>query len=183
MSSLRKLNANRINAKSSTGPKSAIGRRRASQNARRHGLNIPVLLDPILAQEVKILALHLSQGLENLDLLGATYAVAEAEIDLKRIRKFKRDLFYKLNGTRHSTNRSEWRSKPNSDFSGGEKKIEANASALLEQMLRIDRYERRALARRKSAIRRFTSCVQANTATFTKSGKTKPKKPTNSKEP
>jgi hypothetical protein len=182
MSSLTKLNANRINAKSSTGPKSAVGRRHASQNARRHGLNIPVLLDPILAQEVKILALHLSQGLENLDLLGATYAVAEAEIDLKRIRKFKRDLFHKLNGTRHPISRSEWRSKPNSDFSGGEK-FEADASALLERMLRIDRYERQALARRKSAIRRFTSYVQANTATFTKSGKTKPKRPTISKEP
>jgi hypothetical protein len=182
MTSLSKIKANRINARSSTGPKSAIGRRRASQNARRHGLNIPVHLDPVLAQEVQILAMQLRQGLENPGLFEAAYAIAEAEIDLKRIRKFKRGLLHRLNRRRHPTDRGGRRIGSNSAFIA-EESFEADDSAVLEQMTRIDRYERRALARRRSAIRRFTSRVQAEPGTLPKTGKTKLKKPTISEEP
>jgi hypothetical protein len=182
MSSLSKLNANRINARLSTGPKSAIGRRRASQNARRHGLNISVLLDPVLAQEVKILALQLSQGIKNLDSPEAAYVFAEAEIDLKRIREIKRDLFFRLNSNQRPTGSGERCINPNSNFSVGEG-VEIDDSALLEQMLRVDRYERRAVARRKFAIRQLTSFAQADSTRLPETGKTKPKKPTISKEP
>lgn len=42
MTSLKKLAANRRNAQSSTGPRTAAGKAAASLNARRHGLNTPV---------------------------------------------------------------------------------------------------------------------------------------------
>lgn len=41
MTSDRRMAANRENAKKSTGPKSEDGKRRVSQNARRHGLSTP----------------------------------------------------------------------------------------------------------------------------------------------
>ena len=42
----RRQRANRANAKSSTGPKTAAGKALAAQNAFRHGLNVPVLSRP-----------------------------------------------------------------------------------------------------------------------------------------
>jgi hypothetical protein len=47
MSSLRRLRANRANAKLSTGPATRLGRLRSSRNAVTHGLSRP--LDPIAA--------------------------------------------------------------------------------------------------------------------------------------
>lgn len=41
-----KLIANRLNAQRSTGPRSVSGKRRASQNAMRHGLSLPAHLFP-----------------------------------------------------------------------------------------------------------------------------------------
>jgi hypothetical protein len=41
-----KIRANRQNARRSTGPRSASGRRRVAKNALRHGLAVPVALHP-----------------------------------------------------------------------------------------------------------------------------------------
>jgi len=142
MTSLSKINVNRANAKLSTVPKSAFGRRRVSRNAHRHGLSIPILLDPTLAREVHALSQQLAKDLCSLTSIDTAYAVAEAEIDLKRIRQRKADYLQKLNSE--------------NDLTG------AKASQLLEQILRLGRYERRALARRKSAILQLTNCREAN---------------------
>jgi hypothetical protein len=56
MISGRKLCANRANAVRSTGPRSQAGRLRASKNAHKHGLSVPVLANPGLAAAVKALA-------------------------------------------------------------------------------------------------------------------------------
>jgi hypothetical protein len=56
MTSPRQCTANRLNARASTGPKSADGKVRASQNARRHGLNVPVTSDPNWIGQVEALA-------------------------------------------------------------------------------------------------------------------------------
>jgi len=116
-----------------------MGRRRVSRNAHRHGLSIPILLDPALAREVHALSQQLAK--DTLASIDTAYAVAEAEIDLKRIRQRKADYLQKLNSE--------------NDLTG------AKASQLLEQILRLGRYERRALARRQSAIRQLTNCQEA----------------------
>jgi hypothetical protein len=46
MTSAYKILANRLNAQRSTGPRTVSGKRRASQNAFRHGLSLPAHLFP-----------------------------------------------------------------------------------------------------------------------------------------
>ena len=48
--SVSKIEANRRNARASTGPRTAAGKARAAQNARRHGLNLPARLRSRSAQ-------------------------------------------------------------------------------------------------------------------------------------
>ena len=52
-----KLIANRLNAQRSTGPRTVLGKRRASQNALRHGLSLPAHLFPttkLLFEEIYV---------------------------------------------------------------------------------------------------------------------------------
>src|SRR5262245_10871286 len=56
LTSERKIEANRANARGSTGPKTGAGRARATRNALRHGLSLPVCSDPALSEEVEALA-------------------------------------------------------------------------------------------------------------------------------
>ena len=48
----RQLAANRANAKKSTGPKTAMGKLRSSQNAYRHGLSLPSRDSPTVAAKI-----------------------------------------------------------------------------------------------------------------------------------
>jgi hypothetical protein len=124
MTSRSKAKANRINAKASTGPKSVHGRARAARNARTHGLNAPVLSDLVLAEEAKSLALEITKTIteEHFEL---AVQVAEAEIDLRRIRRIRRIRQAYLGHTRMDPTKA---------------------------VMLIDRYEKRARARRRSAI-------------------------------
>ncbi len=53
---------NRLNARASTGPKTARGKARVGRNALRHGLSLPVLSDPAVAPEVAELARTIAQS-------------------------------------------------------------------------------------------------------------------------
>lgn len=88
MPSDRRIAANRRNARRSTGPKTAEGRRRASGNARRHGLT--TALSPDRVQH------HLGVILEGLPAdgrllsgegLGLAHALADAEAQLERVKE------------------------------------------------------------------------------------------------
>lgn len=59
MTSRRKIEANRANAKNSTGPTTTDGKARAGRNALRHGLNRSVFADPVMSQEVEVMAAKL----------------------------------------------------------------------------------------------------------------------------
>ena len=81
-----KKNANQTNAEKSTGPRSSAGRRRSSQNARRHGLTAPPPWDDV----AKWFRLILDDPdaapdpMEREDRLRAALRLAEAEAQLER---------------------------------------------------------------------------------------------------
>jgi hypothetical protein len=56
VTSERKIESNRENARASTGPKTTQGRSRTARNALRHGLSLPLSSDPALSEEVEALA-------------------------------------------------------------------------------------------------------------------------------
>jgi len=128
MTSTRKINANRANAQASTGPRTRLGKARAALNARRHGLSLSVTSNPVLAEQVETLARKFAGKSSNPEISELAQDVAEAQIDLVRIRWARHDLLAR--GV-----------------------ADANYEEVTKQLIRMDRYERRALSRRKFAIR------------------------------
>ena len=86
MTSEHKIRANRTNARASTGPKTAPGRFHAARNALRHALSLPVYSDPVLAEEVKALAREIIGTDSNPEMQELARRIAEAQIDLRRVR-------------------------------------------------------------------------------------------------
>src|SRR5262245_65877922 len=79
--------ANRRNAKASTGPKSEEGKIRSARNSLRHGLAMPLWLDPAWAEKGNRLARELAGGETNPVLWDSGRELAEAYTYLRRIRK------------------------------------------------------------------------------------------------
>jgi hypothetical protein len=131
MTSVRKIKANQANAQASTGSKTARGKHRVAQNARRHGLSLPIMSIPALSQQAESLARDFAGESTDQELLELARRVAEAQIDLLRIRQARHDLLVRtdpgVNGDPDAT----------------------------KQLSAIDRYERRAFSRRKFATREF----------------------------
>jgi enoyl-CoA hydratase/carnithine racemase len=91
MISAGKIRANRANSRHSTGPTTAAGRSKSAGNARRHGLRIPVLSDPTLSAEVEAMAQKIA-GNATPELIELARQVAEAEVDVLRVRRFRSDM-------------------------------------------------------------------------------------------
>jgi hypothetical protein len=137
MSTPRQVEANRRNARASTGPTSVTGKTQSAGNARRHGLAIPISTDPALAADTEALAHALAGEDADAERLALARRVAEAQIDLVRVRSARRDLI------RLGLDLS----KP--------KQLAYLLNTYAMDLQRMDRYERRALSRRKTAIRAF----------------------------
>lgn len=175
MVSARKIEANRANAQASTGPKTARGKARSARNALRHGLSLSVWADPNLAKEVRALALKLAAN-QSIEVLQDALLVAETQIELNRIRRARRNL---LRQHRGGLNRASGEMVENSPISKSYQSIEKEGrfeksslsdnppenagrtarlpldTAVLDQLIKIGRYERRSLSKRKFAIRKF----------------------------
>jgi hypothetical protein len=172
-----KIKANRANAQASTGPNTARGRARAARNARRHGLSLPLYSDPILSEEVEALACEIAGADANAEIRQLACRIAEAQIDLRRVRRARNQFLTDRLNDEYYESRANRRAKvavilkllrPNApdipmaalskyltSTPQGPQKFATILSQEAKQLLAMDRYERRALSRRKFAIREF----------------------------
>ncbi len=135
------MRTNRANARSSTGPRSTPGKSRTSQNARRHGLSLTARLDAGRSAAVEVWAKKILDGRKAPELHKLALRIAAAQIDLLCVRQAR---YLALSNALADP----------SEFPTEHEYGAAVANAALG-LIAFDRYERRALSRRKFAIRAF----------------------------
>src|SRR5215203_255942 len=86
VASVRKIAANRANARLSTGPRSPAGKASVSRNALRHGLSLPVAADPQLRAQVERLMRRILGADDHPRLCELAAKAAEAQVALSRVR-------------------------------------------------------------------------------------------------
>jgi hypothetical protein len=177
MTSVSKISANRANARASTGPKTVRGRRNSARNALRHALSVPIHSDSILFHEIKTLAEVIAGADGDAEIRELAYQIAEAQIDIQRVRAARHKLLSEALSDPYYESRADMRMKvrlicsvlrprpPEMSLETltkivtttpqGPQKFATILSKAVNEFLILDRYERRALSRRKFAIRAF----------------------------
>lgn len=142
MTSQAKIDANRRNARLSTGPKTTDGRRRSSQNARKHGLSIA---EPFSEQTLSELVEFICDGRITTP-IGRLAAgrIAEATLLLWSVGAVGRALTQNAASPR-STDTGVGESDPE----------EQGLSYAVPEMRPLARFEKRALSRLKAATSMF----------------------------
>jgi hypothetical protein len=150
MTTSLKIEANRKNASRSSGPRTAAGKARTSRNALRHGLSVSILDDdPEVSVAAERLACRLLDAGGNASLLRHARLVAQAELEILRVRAARIALIKTL---AQGLDAEE----------GGTRMLNAFLRAL-PQLLALERYERRTLSRRKRLVRDFSMARSIST--------------------
>ena len=145
MATERQIAANRANSKKSTGPKSRGGKRRASQNAYRHGLARGGPIDSDWTARVEQQARDIVDSTRGKIDLSHARSIAQAQQEVLRARSISTAVVRNALATNVSSSSPDRSPQDN---------VRAGAIELTIPLLRVlDRYEHRALARRNKAIR------------------------------
>ena len=181
MTSEKQWRANQANAKASRGPKTTAGKARSAQNAQRHGLSIPVSKEPSLSIQAEEIAQKLAGPDPDETLLDRARAVADAQVDLNRVRARRNALVARLLADPQYKPLSTYKKQvrimrmidrverifgkpfdlddigplPNPKPLDDQLKFATVMEDRARELAALDRYERRAISKRKSAIRAF----------------------------
>jgi hypothetical protein len=168
MTSETKRAANRRNAARSTGPRSAPAKKRASQNALRHGLAIPLRQDPAARAEIERMAKFIcGDGASRLE-RELALVMAESEIVLRRVRMARVAIIERaMNAAHVRADQGQPRAHPgrgagtDAPATAAPTDLEALRQAL-PQLARLERYAQRAFSRGDRAARRLAaiSCYE-----------------------
>jgi hypothetical protein len=174
----RQSSANRLNASKSTGPRSSAAKKRSSRNVYRHGLTLSLTSSAAFAKRLENLAHKIAAGSKDEIILEYARAAAQAELDLARVRQVRVALIARVSALgaldapqifgslaeemRYLRSILSGRAPPvlpeHVDHSATmptqepERTAEAVRRALPE-LVKLDRYESRAVSRRDRAIR------------------------------
>jgi hypothetical protein len=154
VTSERKISANHVNARASTGPKTAARSRPLDAKRPRHALSLSVYSDPLASEEVETLPREIAGSGANAEIQDLARQIAEAQIDLRRVR-YARHQFLTQTSAEPPGAPLEAPAKFVTSVPEGPHKFATLLSQEAKQLLRMDRYERRAPSRRKFAIRAF----------------------------
>jgi hypothetical protein len=179
MTTERQIEANRRNARNSSGPRSNSGKQRASQNSLRHGLTKP-LSSAEFAREVETLARQFAGDREDKITVERARDAAEAELELARVRRVRIAMIERIAAfgrfdvpdrfaspkdelawvLQHFCGATLWKGRPKfavdplpaMPSQEPQRTAEAVRRALPD-LLKLGRYETRAISRRDRAIR------------------------------
>ena len=155
MTSSRQRKANRRNAQRSTGPRTSAGKAVSRLNARWHGLATPLRWEPGIGQEIEHLARQMTGARS--ELLDLARRVAEAELELRRVRQARLLLAKFPPQPSHNCKlpKGKIARRRKKDNSVEDLSPFADAAGLFDPSDFFDRYEERARSKRKFAIRDF----------------------------
>ena len=157
MTSKERIAANQNNAKRSTGPRTQLGKSRSRANAVRHGLSSRALTDAAFLSEADGLTKRIAREHGKQDNCFEARIVAEAELTILRVR-IARATLLDLNAVTSAANAK----RPESGQSVAPDPIPMPATSrpavglddmahaylrALPDIMKLDRYERRALSR------------------------------------
>ncbi len=155
MTSPRKLIANRENARRSTGPRTLASKARAAQNSMRHGLSVSLVRAPEMFAEIDRLAVALAGSRRDPTALEQARIAAEAELELQRVRAYRKFVLDEKTAQMAPPCRLAAAGENGGSSPSAKANQEQTARAVcdaLPELAALDRYEKRALSRRRRAM-------------------------------